>query len=60
MSLVGPRPDVPGFADQLEGDDRIMLNVRHASISRPGRIAAGCRECGAVQPRSYLHGKGPA
>jgi lipopolysaccharide/colanic/teichoic acid biosynthesis glycosyltransferase len=28
MSLVGPRPDVPGFADQLEGDDRIMLNVR--------------------------------
>ncbi len=28
MSLVGPRPDVPGFADQLEGDDRLVLSVR--------------------------------
>jgi lipopolysaccharide/colanic/teichoic acid biosynthesis glycosyltransferase len=28
MSLVGPRPDVPGFADQLSGDDRIILSVR--------------------------------
>ncbi len=28
MSLVGPRPDVPGFADQLEGQDRILLQVR--------------------------------
>lgn len=25
MSLVGPRPDVPGFVDQLEGGDRIVL-----------------------------------
>ena len=28
MSFVGPRPDVPGFADQLKGDDRIILTVR--------------------------------
>jgi lipopolysaccharide/colanic/teichoic acid biosynthesis glycosyltransferase len=28
MSFVGPRPDVPGFADQLTGDDRIILSVR--------------------------------
>ncbi|WP_201352079.1 sugar transferase [Hydrogenimonas urashimensis] len=28
MSFVGPRPDVPGFADRLEGDDRIVLSVR--------------------------------
>jgi lipopolysaccharide/colanic/teichoic acid biosynthesis glycosyltransferase len=27
MSLVGPRPDVPGFADRLEGEDRIILSV---------------------------------
>ena len=27
MSLVGPRPDVPGFADRLEGEDRIVLSV---------------------------------
>ncbi len=28
MSLVGPRPDVPGYADQLAGDDREILLLR--------------------------------
>ena len=28
MSFVGPRPDVPGFADLLEGEDRIILDLR--------------------------------
>jgi len=28
MSLVGPRPDVEGYADRLEGDERIVLSVR--------------------------------
>lgn len=28
MSFVGPRPDVPGYADKLEGDDRLILTVR--------------------------------
>lgn len=28
MSFVGPRPDVPGYADQLEGDDREVLRLR--------------------------------
>jgi lipopolysaccharide/colanic/teichoic acid biosynthesis glycosyltransferase len=28
MSFVGPRPDVPGFADRLEGADRVILEVR--------------------------------
>lgn len=28
MSFVGPRPDVPGYADMLEGEDRIVLSVR--------------------------------
>jgi lipopolysaccharide/colanic/teichoic acid biosynthesis glycosyltransferase len=28
MSFVGPRPDVPGFADKLSGDDRLILTVR--------------------------------
>ncbi len=27
MSFVGPRPDVPGFADMLEGEDRVILEV---------------------------------
>ncbi len=28
MSFVGPRPDVPGYADLLEGDDRVVLDMR--------------------------------
>lgn len=28
MSFVGPRPDVPGYADQLAGDDREVLKLR--------------------------------
>ncbi len=28
MSFVGPRPDVEGYADKLQGDDRIVLSVR--------------------------------
>ena len=28
MSFVGPRPDVPGYADKLEGEDRIVLSIR--------------------------------
>ena len=28
MSFVGPRPDVPGYADQLVGSDRQMLLMR--------------------------------
>ena len=28
MSFVGPRPDVPGYADQLSGDDRVVLKLR--------------------------------
>lgn len=28
ISLVGPRPDVPGYADTLSGEDRLVLSVR--------------------------------
>ena len=28
MSFVGPRPDLQGFADELKGDDRIILKVK--------------------------------
>ena len=28
MSFVGPRPDVPGYADKLKGDDRVVLKLR--------------------------------
>ncbi|MCD7942983.1 MAG: sugar transferase [Bacteroides intestinalis] len=28
MSFVGPRPDVPGYADKLEGNDRKILQLK--------------------------------
>jgi lipopolysaccharide/colanic/teichoic acid biosynthesis glycosyltransferase len=28
MTFVGPRPDVPGYADELVGADRIILNLK--------------------------------
>ena len=28
MSFVGPRPDVPGYADKLKGEDRLVLKLR--------------------------------
>lgn len=28
MSFVGPRPDVPGYADQLRGEERLVLKLR--------------------------------
>ena len=28
MSFVGPRPDVPGYADKLTGEDRVVLKLR--------------------------------
>ena len=28
MSFVGPRPDVPGYADKLTGGDRVILKLR--------------------------------
>lgn len=37
MSLVGPRPDIPGYADKLEGDDRNILNLR-PGITGPASI----------------------
>jgi len=38
MSVVGPRPDVPGFADRLTGRDRIVLAVR-PGITGPATLA---------------------
>jgi len=37
MSFVGPRPDVKGYADELKGDDRIILSIRPA-ITGPASI----------------------
>ena len=37
MSFVGPRPDVVGFADLLEGEDRLILTVR-PGLTSPAAI----------------------
>lgn len=37
MSFVGPRPDVAGYADQLQGTDRIILTVK-PGITGPAQI----------------------
>lgn len=38
MSLVGPRPDVAGFADRLEGAERAILSLR-PGITGPATLA---------------------
>ena len=40
MSFVGPRPDVPGYADALEGDDREVLKLR-PGITGPATLKYG-------------------
>ena len=37
MSYVGPRPDIEGFADALEGDDRIILSIK-PGVTSPATI----------------------
>ncbi|WP_347924918.1 sugar transferase [Pontimicrobium sp. SW4] len=37
MSFVGPRPDVVGFADELVGEDRIILKVK-PGVTGPATI----------------------
>jgi len=37
MSFVGPRPDVPGFADQLQGEDKVILSIK-PGITGPASI----------------------
>lgn len=38
MSLVGPRPDVPGYADKITGEERKILNLR-PGITGPATLA---------------------
>ena len=36
MSLVGPRPDIPGYYDVLEGNDRLILQLKPGLTSEAG------------------------
>lgn len=37
MSFVGPRPDVPGFADKLKDEDRMILSIK-PGITSPATL----------------------
>ncbi len=37
MSFVGPRPDIPGYADKLKGKERIILSV-NPGITGPATL----------------------
>lgn len=55
MSFVGPRPDVPGYADQLKGEERIILSIR-PGITGPATLAFRNEEkllALAADPRMY-------
>lgn len=55
MSFVGPRPDVPGFADKLSGDDQIILSVR-PGITGPATLKYKNEEeilAAQVDPEKY-------
>ncbi len=55
MSFVGPRPDVPGYADQLKGDDREVLKLR-PGITGPASLKYRDEEdilAGQPDPQKY-------
>lgn len=55
MSFVGPRPDVQGFADQLKGEDTIILSVR-PGITGPATLLFRDEEdllAGVEDPQRY-------
>jgi lipopolysaccharide/colanic/teichoic acid biosynthesis glycosyltransferase len=55
MSFVGPRPDVPGFADRLVGDKRLVLSIR-PGITGPATLKYRDEEqilMGVEDPETY-------
>jgi len=57
MSFVGPRPDVPGFADKLKGGDRIILSIRPGITSPATLKFRGEEELLAKQKEPELYNK---
>ena len=55
MSFVGPRPDVPGYADQLKGQEREVLRLR-PGITGPASLKYRNEEellAGQSDPQKY-------
>lgn len=58
MSLVGPRPDVSGYADRLTGEDRVVLKLR-PGITGPATLKYRDEEVlltAQVDPEAYNDG----
>ena len=55
MSFVGPRPDVPGYAVRLQGEDRLILKLR-PGITGPASLKYANEEellAQVADPRRY-------
>lgn len=55
MSFVGPRPDVPGYADKLQGEERLVLTIR-PGITGPATLKYKNEEAllaAQVSPQKY-------
>ena len=57
MSFVGPRPDVPGYADKLVGDDRDVLKLR-PGITGPATLKYRLEDELLSDVRSLVQGSG--
>lgn len=55
MSFVGPRPDVPGYADQLKGDDRRVLKLR-PGITGPATLKYRLEDEYLANARKLVYG----
>ncbi len=55
MSFVGPRPDVPGYADQLQGDDRRVLKLR-PGITGPATLKYRLEDEYLANARKLVYG----
>jgi len=51
--MVGPRPDISGYADMLKGDDKIILSVR-PGITGPASLMFSNEEEILVQQEDPL------
>jgi len=55
MSFVGPRPDVPGYADQLRGDDRRILLLKPGITGPASMKYSNEEEILALQPDPFRY-----
>jgi len=55
MSFVAPRPDVPGYADKLQGDDRDVLKLR-PGITGPATLKYRLEDEYLANARSLVYG----